>query len=521
MHELAQKLCHFIRDSELLHPGDRVGVAVSGGPDSVALLRLLVELRKELGVVLSVVHLNHKLRGAESDEDAEFVCALARAHKLQLHSAIADVAQHASQAGISIETAARELRYKFFRELLGEVRHGFAQINTDQKADASDPRQSVLTRGAVLDKIASGHTLDDQAETVLMRIIRGTGMRGLRAIQPRIHVDTEHGSAEIVRPLLQVRRGELQIYLNDIGQSWREDATNRDPKFTRNRVRQLLMPLLEREFNPAITERLAELAEIARAEQEFWENEADGWLGTGIHLVQPEDASSQLVQLEPVGGSTSSTTSAATNVLVDLAWLLSEETAVQRRIIKAAADEAGLALEFQHVEEILHLAAEEGSTGKEVVLAGGWKVLCSEDALEFVSPQVTVPDTAFANYELRLSIPGEVTVAQTGSRLQALRLQPGELPADADPEHLFDPAHLAESLTVRNWRPGDRFWPAHTKSEKKIKELLQERHVPQAERGLWPVVVSGDEVIWVRDFPGRAHMRPAEGKPAVLIRELT
>jgi tRNA(Ile)-lysidine synthase len=518
VHDLAQKLCHFIRDTELLHPGDRVGVAVSGGLDSVALLRLLFELRKELGIVLSVVHLNHKLRAAESDVDADFVGALAHAHKLQCHSIVADVAQHAAQAGISIETAARELRYKFFRELLGEVRHRSALTDTDLKTAESHPCPSVPIRAPVLDKIATGHTLDDQAETVLMRIIRGTGLRGLRAIQLCISVETDHGPAEIVRPLLQVRRRELQMYLNDIGQSWREDATNRDPKFTRNRVRHVLMPLLESEFNPAIKERLAELAEIARGEEEFWENEADGWLGTGIHRVQPHTAASQLVQLTHRGTASSAPAGAPTNVFLDLAWLLSEETAVQRRIIRAAADEAGLALDFHHVEDILHLAAEAASTGKELLLPGGWRVVCSEDALEFAAqPAVLAP--ANPDYELRLKVPGEVAIAQISSRLQAVNLGPGELPADANPEHLFDPALLAESLTVRNWRPGDRFWPAHTKSAKKIKELLQQHHVPQADRGQWPVVLSGDEVIWVRGFPGRANMRPAEGKAAVWIRE--
>jgi len=524
VHELAQKLCHSNRRGELLHPGDRVGVAVSGGPDSLALLRLLLELRKELGIVLSVVHLNHKLRGAESDADADFVCSLARAHKLQFHSTIADVAQHASQAGISIETAARELRYKFFRELLGETgqaSHRSPRISTDQIH--SDPRLSMKIRGPFLNKIATGHTLDDQAETVLMRIIRGTGMRGLRAIQPRIHVETGQGSGEIVRPLLQVRREELQNYLKEIGQSWREDATNRDPKFTRNRVRQALMPLLEREFNPAIGERLAELAEIARGEEEFWENEAAGWMGTGIHWVEPQSASSQLVQLTPMSGTPAREQTDAPgrmNAIVDLAWLLSEEIAVRRRIIRAVADEAGIALDFQHVEKILRMASEDESTGKELVLPGGWKAVCAEDALEFNAPQRQLAQPATGDYEMPLSIPGEVTIPEIGSRIQSLRLGPGELPPGSDPEHLFDPALLGKALVVRNWRPGDRFWPSHSKGPKKIKELLQERHVPQGERQRWPVVLDGDEVVWIRGFPGRAQMRPAEDKPAVLIREI-
>lgn len=521
MHDVAQNLCHSIRRSELLRPGDRVGVAVSGGQDSVAMLRLLLELRNELGVVLSVVHINHKLRGGESDGDADFISKLAREHKLQLHCTIADVVQHASQHRISIETAARELRYQFFRELLGATRPRFPRICTDGKADSSDPWKSVEIPGPVLNKIATGHTLDDQAETVLMRIIRGTGPRGMRGIQPRIHVETERGSGEIVRPLLQVRRGELQAYLKDIGQSWREDASNRDPKFTRNRVRHVLMPILERDFNPAISERLAELAAIARGEEEFWDNEVAGWMGTGIHWVEPQSGSAQLVRIAAVTNSSmlgKDDRPAPMNVLVDLAWLLSEEIAVQRRILRAVADRAGLSLDFQHVEEILRLAAEEVGTGKEVILPAGWKVLCDEDAVEFIAPK---PDTerGSENYELALRVPGEVAIAQIGSRFQAIRLNPSELPADSDPEQLFDPGLLGDTLTVRNWRAGDRFWPAHRKAPKKIKELLQESHVPQPERSQWPVVLSGNEVIWVRGLPGRAQMRPAEGSVAVLIRE--
>ncbi len=540
VHDLAQKLSQSIRRNELLRPGDRVGVAVSGGPDSVALLRLLLELRKEIGIVLSVVHVNHKLRGAESDADADFVHSLAREYKLQLHITAADAAQHAAEAGISLETAARELRYKFFRELLGEhlpttngvdpqglKPHQFAALAGTAEAVSSPVSESnwsssVQIRGSLLDKIATGHTLDDQAETVLMRIMRGTGMRGLRSIQPRIEVETEYGTREVVRPLLEVRRRDLRQYLRDIGQSWREDATNRDPKFTRNRVRHSLLPLLERDFNPAVTERLAELAEIARAEEDFWENEAAGWMGTGIHWVEPESASSQLVQLIPPGthATLPNYTPVNLNALLDLAWLLSEPLAVQRRIVKAIADQAGFALDFQHVEEILRLAAEQGA-GKDLSLPDGWILKCGDEALEFVAPQATAAGPAATSYELFLAVPGEVAIPQIKSVLQAVQIEPGEQPPGCNPDHLFDPALLAKQLTVRNWHAGDRFWPAHTKAPKKLKELLQNRHVPPEERRTWPVVLSGEEVIWVRGFPGRAQMRPTGGRPAVLIREVS
>lgn len=208
------------------------------------------------------------------------------------------------------------------------------------------------------------------------------------------------------------------------------------------------------------------------------------------------------------------------NALVDIAWLLSEHPAVQRRILRTVAQQAGFALDFRHVEQVLRFAGQEQSVGKELDLPDGWKVQYEEDALEFIAPQ-SRPDPNFASdYEVPLSIPGEVTIPQIGSQLQAVWLQAGEMPS-CDPEHLFDAALLGNKLVVRNWRPGDRFWPAHTKAPKKIKELLQEKHVPQAQRHLWPVVLDGQEIIWVKGFPGRAQMRPVEGKPALLIREIT
>ena len=351
MHELAERVLGHIRREELLRAGDRVGVAVSGGIDSVALLRLLIELRQELGLVLSVVHFNHRLRGVESDADQEFVAGLAREHGLEFYLGSGDVAQLAAQEGSGVEAAARELRYGFFQELLGA---GGLEGSDSSEAKAQDsessnrsaestappksfpqglkPKSSAELYGTAeampfpipptaeavpfqrqnharaLDKIATGHTLDDQAETVLMRVIRGTGLRGLGGIYPRILVEREdeEGHGEIVRPLLRIRRAELERYLVDLKQPWREDSTNADSKFTRNRVRKLVLPLLEREFNPAVVESLAELAEIARDEEDYWENEISGWLGTVVQWSQPEwtrglpgfEGSQTLVQIQ-------------------------------------------------------------------------------------------------------------------------------------------------------------------------------------------------------------------------------
>jgi tRNA(Ile)-lysidine synthase len=493
VHELAQELLHHIRREKLLFPGRRVGVAVSGGADSVALLRLLLELRRELGIVLSVVHFNHKLRGQESDEDESFVADLARSHKLQFHSCAADVASYAAEEHISIETAARRLRYQFFYRLLGNE----TQDGTLAASGSPPPEKPIpMGRAPRLDNIATGHTLDDQAETVLMRVIRGTGLRGLGGIHPRIQVGPPGSSSHpaIIRPLLHLRRRDLEACLNNIGQPWREDPTNRELKFTRNRVRHTLLPLLQREFNPAIAEGLGELAQIAREEEDYWESHVAALMSTLVQWSQP-------------------------NVSLNLTRLLAEPLALQRRVIKSIGERAGFPLDYKHIHETLRFAAEETDSGKQLALPLGWHASRTGDALVFKAPDPQASGGS-RDYEYRLPVPGRVYVPESGSRFEAVKLGSATPTGECCPDHLYDFSLLAKELTVRNWRAGDRFWPAHTKSPRKVKELLQERHIPQPERKLWPVVLSGDEIVWVRGFPPAANFRAREGGEAALIREV-
>jgi tRNA(Ile)-lysidine synthase len=619
VHDLAERVLGHIRREELLRAGDRVGVAVSGGIDSVALLRLLVELRQELGIVLSVVHFNHRLRGAESDADQEFVAGLACEHELEFHAASGDAAQLAAEEHSGVEAAARELRYGFFRELLGSSETPEAEGTVGAKAQNSEviyrsagsaaphkgipqglkpasvskpigtaeavpfpiPIQpSAEAPQTILNKIATGHTLDDQAETVLMRVIRGTGMRGLGGIYPRIVVEHEDGEGhgEIVRPLLGIRRRELEQYLVDLKQPWREDSSNADSRFTRNRLRKLVLPLLEREFNPSVVQGFSELAEIARDEEDYWENEISGWLGTVVQWSQPEwasgllgfDRAHGLVQILPLDSpgldEADETEASATGVVetprgvrggasgqgvlrsaqddrdlrleqpgpavmnasVSRPWLLTEPKAVQRRVLKAIGEQAGIPLEFKHIEEILRFAGEDGSAGKELSLLLGWKIRREPEAMVFITPdlrrQERIPD-----YEYPLAVPGRAFVAEAGVVIEALLVTP-EMAlesqfAEYNPQQLLHAELLRAELVsgrlmVRNWRPGDRFWPAHTKAPKKIKELLQGRHVAQPERRLWPVAVSGNEIVWMRGFPVPAALMAKAGQEAVLIREV-
>jgi tRNA(Ile)-lysidine synthase len=545
VHPLAERLLDHIKKLELSCAGDRVGIAVSGGIDSVALLRLLLELQHELGIVPSIVHFNHKLRGTESDADEEFVAALAREHGLEFYSESGNAAELAAEEHSGLEAAARELRYEFFRQLLGMEESPLLPEEGRNGAPANSRTP--------LDKIATGHTLDDQAETVLMRVIRGTGLRGLGGIHPRIVVQNENvqnendqnddheeddSHAEIVRPLLGFRRRELEQYLIELNQPWREDATNADSRYTRNRLRKLVLPLLEREFNPAVAENLSELAEIARDEEDYWENEVSGWMGTVVQWSQPEwirglpgfTGPQPLVQILPSLAKATDPREnevlqrieeaghAVANATVSRAWLVTEPKAVQRRLIKAIGEHAGIPLEFKHIEQILHFAAEVDGAGKELSLPLGWRVVREPESIVFLTPDLRRSE-ALRDYEYLLGVPGRVLVPELGVVIEALRIAPDSDFAEYNPQQLLDARLLPESLTIRNWRAGDRYWPEHTKEPKKIKELLQERHIAQPARKMWPVAVSGDEIVWMRGFPAPAKFRLRQEGEGVLIRE--
>lgn len=468
MQELQKRVIGYIRQHKLLHAGDRVGVAVSGGADSAALLRVLLDLRKELGIVVSVVHFNHRLRGDEADADMKFVADLAKRYKLQFHSTGEEVRAYAREKHLSVEAAGRKLRYAYFDRLLAE---------------------------GVVNRIATGHTLDDQAETVLMRVARGAGTRGLAGIYPSRQasgVGRQQASFKqpsIVRPLLGIRREQLAEYLKTVGQSWREDGSNRDLRFTRNRIRHGILPRLERALNPMVREALAETAEIARAEEEYWE-------GIVVQALPP------LVEFrgrQQDAGATFKPT------------ILQHPIALQRRIVIAAFEALDVSLEFKHVEEVLAVLA---GSAKAANLPHDWAA--AREGIQVVI-QKRRPAVS-QDYEYPLPVPGKVAIPEAGTALEAILLS---TLTGYNPEHCLDSSLLSQELRVRNWRSGDRFWPAHTKAPKKIKELLQERRVLGLEKKLWPVVICGSDIVWVRGFavPAQFRTRVAAGE-AVMIREI-
>ena len=481
VHGLAERLLKTIRKQESIRAGDRLAVAVSGGADSVALLCLLLELRAELGIVLSVAHVNHKLRGEESDEDERFVAKLARQHGLELHVCEAPVdGSQSSGIGSGIEAVARELRYGFFRQLAREGR---------------------------VTKIATAHTLDDQAETVLLRIFRGTGIRGLSGVYPRI-IFEEHGHAfgELVRPLLGFRRAALQEFLRERGQSWREDSSNRDIAFLRNRVRHRLLPMIGEEFGEAAIEHMGELAEIARAEEEHW--------GCGHPEVRAQG-----------GGAGDETRQAASLRGLAVAPLLALPLAAQRRLVRGwmETNAPDLSISFRLIEEALELvrgSLGRGSAGKRLELPGGRNLRRGRQEL-LLELEPFGGRVEAADYEYALAVPGAVEVPELGARIEAREVDAGGVPED-ERGQLLDLGRMPKEVLIRNWRAGDRFWPSHTAAAKKVKELLSDRHATGAEKKIWPVAVAeGCGLIWMRGFAVPAAFRaPAGAAKAIWIREI-
>jgi tRNA(Ile)-lysidine synthase len=312
---MLKRLEQDVRRYRLLKAGERVGIAVSGGADSVALLRGFAELAPALGVVPIVLHLNHKLRGAESDADQQFVASLAEKYSLE---AVVGSAEVSAGGGLSLEAAGRRARYAFFL-------HAAADHH--------------------LDCVATAHTRDDQAETVLLRLLRGSGTSGLSGIHRSCDLSSVAQSPfraptnssvppRLIRPLLNVSRRQIERFLLVIGQPFRVDASNRDPQFLRNRVRNELLPALERDYNPKLRQALCETADVAAAENACLEDFVSAALSNTNHLESGIEV--RVLQNQPI--------------------------ALQRRMLRRLCQPHGLALDFAQLED-LRLFAAAGSAG--------------------------------------------------------------------------------------------------------------------------------------------------------------
>jgi tRNA(Ile)-lysidine synthase len=419
-----------------------VAVGLSGGADSVALLRALAERSRELGLVLHAAHLHHGLRGEEADADLAFARSLAADLGLPFHEAQVDTEAEAKANAASakpaetIEEAARRLRYGWFRQLMasGEV-----------------------------EAVATAHTRDDQAETVLAKFLRGAWTEGLSGIHPVV----EFPEGRILRPLLSTTRAEVEAYLAALGQQWREDSSNRHPTFTRNRIRHELLPLLEG-WNPRLREHLAQMAQLALDEEAWWQTEL---ARMGPQLLLPG---------KPVRGGGRE---AADGLALDVTRLAALAPALQRRLLRYAAEQLGAAVDFPSTEALRTMALA-GRAGQKLELAQGLRAERTHRELRLAVLPVAKAGTAAAESapEYTVAIPGEILAPAFGLRLR--------IEATG--------THEGQTATLRNWKPGDRVRLRHSSGPSKVKEVLERLRVTGSSRAFWPVLELDGRIAWMR-----------------------
>ncbi len=425
-----------IRRYGMLNSGDRVVVAVSGGPDSVCLLSVLHALSGELGISLHVAHLDHRFRGAESANEALFVEKLAK--KLAIPATIEniDVPALCRERGLSAQAGAREARYAFL----------------DRIARAT---------GAC--RIATGHTAADQAETFLMRLLRGAGSSGLSGIPPV--------RGKVIRPLIDVTRDKVMEYLEDTELSYVTDSSNAKPVYLRNRIRSEVLPVL-RNFNPRIIETLAREASLLRDEDKALQACLDAILNS-VCIQEPG------------------------RVLIRRTGFNAQPPALKRRIIRKAADMAGLdlsRLSAARIGEALSFIAEAQS-GRAMNLAPGLKLAREYDRFLLTTA------VAAGFVKRSLSAPGLTTVPEFGLEIE---IETASIGAEARPDKnyrwqaAFDYDRITAPLVVRSRLPGDQFCPSGMGGRhKKLHDYFIDEKIPRLQRDRVPLICAGENILWV------------------------
>jgi len=499
--ELPKKVCAALERLGIPRAGATIGVAVSGGADSVALLRLLVEVRDRLckknTMEIAVTHFNHQLRGRAADEDERFVRRLAEKLGLQFYVGSVDVAEAAKRGRRNLEDAGRRERYAYFAR---------------------------LQREGCVDWVATAHTMDDQAETVLAHALRGSGLAGLRGIHPV--------TGCVVRPLLGVRRAELRAYLKLHAQKWREDASNQDTTKNRARIRKTLIPLLEKSFQPKVVAHLAGLAESAREDEEFLNAEAERRLaeiredGDGVTRVTVQElfgkreiSDEDLQNKFPRRG---------LSERGENAYFDAMSGRMVRKLVREYKTRDG-ELGAEHVASVRELAWQ-GENGKSLELPGGVEVRKERNTLVFLAREAArekmkrsgkaASSASFLEYEYEIKLRDGVATAPVALLKRAFLFTEIDWPRERretnEMRAVLDCAGLQFPLVLRNWRPGDRLQPAGRRNAHKLKRLLNEKGISRWERNGWPVLTSGGEVIWSRGFPVAAKHATGEKTEAAL-----
>jgi tRNA(Ile)-lysidine synthase len=455
---LIAKVKETINTYRMLDRGDKVVVAVSGGPDSVCLLSVLHALAKDLELTLHVAHLDHRFRGEESAADARFVAGLAKELGIAATSESRDVPLYCAERGLSAQAGAREVRYAFLQ----------------QCAQATGAR-----------RLAVGHTANDQAETLLMRLVRGAGLSGLSAIPPV--------RENIIRPLIGATRNDVLAYLQEQGIDFRTDPSNEKPLYTRNRVRHEMLPVLER-FNPRIIETLAAEAVLLRDENEA----VEATLPAALQKVLSAEGEAVRIRREEFGR-----------------LLPALRRRILRKAIELVAGDDAVDLSWIRTGEALDFMAEAQS-GRSMEVPGD---LLLEREYDDLVIRAREQETVFC---VPLAVPGETVVPAA-----RLVMETAILDAVADPgadggnylwQAVFDYDKILLPLYLRNRRPGDRFRPAGMGGRsKKLQDYFVDEKVPKMRRNAAPLLASEQDVVWIIGMRTDGRFLPGPGTKKFLV----
>ncbi|MEA3438043.1 MAG: tRNA lysidine(34) synthetase TilS [Thermodesulfobacteriota bacterium] len=452
-----------IKNHRMFEPQDSVLVGVSGGPDSVALLNVLLKVASELSFTLGVAHLNHGIRSIDSDQDAEFVASLAKKLELPFYIKKKDVLSYKKHHKLSLEEAARRVRYEFFHQIAGENKYN---------------------------KIALGHQGNDNAELVLMYLFRGSGPVGISGIPPVRDNSNKYGI--IVRPFLGLTRHEIMDYLTAKKLEYVTDTSNEDTKILRNKVRSELIPLLKESYNPRIIETVNRFSSIIRSDEEWIE---------GIITPFYEDIILYSKEKE---------------IALSIPKLVRIHMSPKRRVIRRAIENIKGDLRritFSHIVSIIKLLERVPAFGS-LDLPGTITVIRKEDTLYISSGEKVRPKIGSHSenierplFEYTIREPGlkpeSLCIKETGFRLRFSVISAkkiAKIQSAGQQVAFFDMNSLDFPLFVRNFRHGDRFTPFGMTGSQKLKKFFINNKISRTKRASCPVLLSANKIIWVAGY---------------------